>query len=155
MEFSKRFVCECHERSTYEQHIPAPIFRKSFLMKGTVKKAEMLICGLGFYDLFVNGRKITKGALAPYISNPDHLIYYDRYDLVHYLTEGENVIGVMLGDGFQNGKTRTWNFKDNVFNSTPRLALSAHIETETECICFDAGNVVRLVCLRRSGVSIR
>lgn len=142
MEFSKRFVCECHERSTYEQHIPAPIFRKSFLMKGTVKKAEMLICGLGFYDLFVNGRKITKGALAPYISNPDHLIYYDRYDLVHYLTEGENVIGVMLGDGFQNGKTRTWNFKDNVFNSAPRLALSAHIETETECICFDAADFV-------------
>ena len=40
---------------------------------------------MGFYDLFVNGRKITKGFLAPYISNTDHIAYYDRYDIAPYL----------------------------------------------------------------------
>ena len=29
---------------------------------------------------FVNGKEYTKGFLAPYISNPEHYIYYDEYD---------------------------------------------------------------------------
>ena len=34
----------------------------------------------GFYKFFVNGKDITKGELAPYISNPDELVCYDRTD---------------------------------------------------------------------------
>lgn len=140
MQFSKKFVCECHERSTYETHIPAPLFRKSISLKGEIKTAEITICGLGFYDLFVNGRKITKGALAPYISNPDHIIYYDNYDLAPHLIEGENVIGIMLGDGFQNAKTSVWNYKNNIFNSSPKLALNISIETAEETLELDAAD---------------
>lgn len=140
MSFSKKFVCECYERSTYETHIPAPLFRKSIFLTSEVKTAAITICGLGFYDLFVNGRKITKGALAPYISNTDHIIYYDHYDLASQLVAGENVIGIMLGDGFQNGKTATWNFKNNVFNSAPKLALELSIETTRETISLDAAD---------------
>ena len=82
--FSKRFVCECKEYSTYLAPVAAPIFRKSFTLKNNPVNAEITICGLGFYELFVNGEKITKGLLAPYISNPDHYTYFDRYDLATY-----------------------------------------------------------------------
>lgn len=138
MEFSKKFVSECVERSTFCEHIAAPIFRKSFTVSKNVKRAEILISGLGFYDLFLNGKKITKGFLAPYISNTDHITYFDKYDLLPYLADGENVIGVMLGDGFQNGKTRVWDFMDNILNSAPKLALSVEVETENEILSFDA-----------------
>lgn len=127
MKYPNEFVCECREFSTYTNHVPAPVFRKSIRLEEGEKSGEILICGLGFYELFVNGKKITKGALAPYISNPDHLVYYDRYELTPYLQTGENVIGIMLGDGFLNGKTKNWNFCDAVFRSAPKLAVSVSI----------------------------
>ena len=138
MDFSNCFVSECREYSSYVQHVKAPVFRKSFVLKEGSQSGEILICGLGFYDLFINGEKITKGYLAPYISNTDHLVYYDHYDLTPWLKAGENVIGVMLGDGFQNSKTRVWDFMDNVFNSAPKLALSMKVESDGEKQEFDA-----------------
>ncbi len=142
MRFSDKFVCECTEYSTYSKNIPAPLFRKSFTLEKAPENAEILICGLGFYDLFVNGQKITKGYLAPYISNSDHYTYFDRYDLKKYLTVGENVIGVMLGDGHQVGKTKTWDFKDNPINSAPLLALNAEIKCGEDMLSFEADEFV-------------
>lgn len=138
MVFSKKFVSECREHSTYLEHVAAPLFRKSFTLSVAGAEGEIVICGLGFYDLFVNGRKITKGFLAPYISNTDHVTYYDRYDIATWLRQGENVIAVMLGDGFQNGKTKVWDFMDNVFNSAPKLALSVCLKDGEKELAFDA-----------------
>lgn len=140
LDFSKKFVCECEEYSSYKKHVAAPLFRKSFVLTGEVKRAGIRICGLGFYELFVNGQKITKGLLAPYIANPQHFVYYDDYDLKEYLQKGENVIGIMLGDGFQNEKTTAWDFRYNEWNSAPKLALSTVIETEDQEIIFNASD---------------
>lgn len=142
MKFSNIFVSECSEYSTYSCHVQAPVFRKSFLVGDGEKKGEISICGLGFYDLFVNGKKITKGYLAPYISNPDHFIYYDSYDISSYLQTGENVIGIMLGDGFQNSKTAVWDFAKNSFNSAPKLAITVSIEQGERNLTFDARDFV-------------
>lgn len=140
LDFSKKFVCECEEYSTYKKYVAAPIFRKSFVLTKEVKRAGIRICGLGFYELFINGQKITKGLLAPYIANPQHFVYYDDYDLKAYLQQGENVIGIMLGDGFQNEKTKAWDFRYNEWNSAPKLALSTVIEMEHQEIVFDASD---------------
>lgn len=142
MKLSDKFVCECRERSTYFKHIAAPIFRKSFAVSETVVRAEISICGIGFYDLFINGTKITKGYLAPYISNPDHIVYYDVYDIEPYLKKGENVIGIMLGDGMGNTKTCIWDFDNNVFNSSPKLACAVEIECDGKAISFNAEDFV-------------
>lgn len=142
MEFSRKFVCEDIEASTFEKNVPSPLFRKSFELEAKADRAEVLICGLGFYDLFVNGKKITKGLLAPYISNSDDICYYDRYDINEYLTEGENVIGVMLGDGYQAGKTHVWDFKYNLSNSAPLLALGVEIECGEKTLAFEADSFV-------------
>ena len=138
--FSKKFVSEDLERTSFKKHVAAPIFRKSFQLDSRLKKAEITICGLGFYELFINGVRTTKGFLAPYISNTDHTAYYDYYDIRSLLREGENVIAVMLGDGFQNGKTVAWDFGKNVFNSAPKLALFASIEDGQGVITFEAGD---------------
>ncbi len=138
MEFSRNFVCETYDKCTRQKHVPAPVFRKSFTLKNKPSRAQILICGLGFYDLFVNGKKITKGLIAPYVSNPDDFIYYDSYDLAPYLEAGENVIGVILGNGHQNPMEFVWNFYTAPYASSPKLALSFKAENGAETVSFDA-----------------
>ncbi len=91
MILSDKFYSFTKEYNTIRDHVAAPMLRKSFTLGPVPEKAEITIAGLGFYVLFVNGKNITKGALAPYISNPDQIIYYDNYDVTQYLTPGENV----------------------------------------------------------------
>ena len=45
---------------TFEQYVPAPYLRKEFELAREAEAAELLICGLGFYRLFINGTEITK-----------------------------------------------------------------------------------------------
>ena len=142
MKFSRIFVSECLEKSSFKKHVANPIFRKSFELKKAVERAEITICGLGFYDLYVNGKKITKGYLAPYISNPNHIVYYDNYEISSYLRVGENVIGVMLGDGFINSKTCIWSFNENVFNSAPKMAISVELFEDGGVREFEATDFV-------------
>ena len=91
---SKKFICATREYSTYKDFVPSPYFRKTFIAYELPKRCTVTIGGLGFYDAFINGHKITKGILAPYISNPDHMVYYDEYDITEYINEGKNVLGV-------------------------------------------------------------
>ncbi len=96
------FIKATFEYCTLTEWVPAPYMRKTFTAGASLKAAELKIAALGFYRLWINGREITKGLLAPYISNTNDLVYFDRYDIKEYLSEGENVIGIMLGNGMHN-----------------------------------------------------
>ncbi len=98
----QHFIAGTKERNRFEKHIPAPLFRKAFFLDFAPTAATFRIAAAGFYVLTVNGKDITKGALSPYLSNPDHYVYYDTYDLLPYLVKGKNVVGVLLGNGLQN-----------------------------------------------------
>ncbi len=128
MIFPKRFIKATEEFSTFENWVPAPYFRK----KITVSKqtpAEILITACGFYELYINGERITKGCFAPYISNPDDMLYYDKYTVS--LRKGENVIAVQLGNGFQNNPGGyIWDFDTADFRSAPSFALSCRFTDE-------------------------
>ena len=151
LDFSKKFVCAGYDYNKYDRHVPSPAMRKSFTLRAKPEKAEMLITGLGFYDLFVNGKMITKGLTAPYISNSDDLIYYDLYDLTDKLREGENVIGIVLGDGMQNPKTAVWNFCDAVYTTSPKTAFNFRAEAGGESVEFAAAFITTRVSKRTAG----
>lgn len=85
--FSTDFIAATKELSTYTDHVAAPYLRRVFSVERGLESATVTICGLGFYRLFINGTEITKGLLAPYLSNPDDLLYYDCYDIAGLLTE--------------------------------------------------------------------
>ena len=114
---SDKFIALGEKYNTIREHVAAPYMRKSFNLPAVPEKAEITVCGLGFYVLWINGENITKGALAPYMSNPDQVMYYDRYDVTDKLNKGENVIGLMLGNGMQNADTHVWDFDKNAFRS--------------------------------------
>lgn len=102
MKLSDKFIKANDMVCTFENHVPSPYFRKTFNLGFKPETAEITICGLGFYELYINGKNITKGPLAPYISNTDHICYYDNYDIQALLKEGKNVIAIQLGNGWRN-----------------------------------------------------
>ena len=87
MNYPNNFISAGFEYADIERFVPAPFFRKKFTAS-KFQKAEILIGAAGFYKLFVNGKDITKGELAPYISNPDDLVYYDSHDVSNYINKG-------------------------------------------------------------------
>ncbi len=124
MFFSKQFICATTEKNQYDKHVNAPLFRREFEV---LKKAKsrIVICGLGFYRLFLNGKEITKGKFAPYISNPDQVLYYDAYNIDKFLIKGKNVLEVLLGNGLQNGiGGEIFGFDKALWASSPKLALA-------------------------------
>ncbi len=121
MDFPKKFIKATNEFNTPEKFVAAPYFRKVFTVNAAAE-AQIKIAACGFYKLYINGEDITKGALAPYISNPDDIVYYDTYTVK--LNEGENVISVMLGNGFANNPAGwVWEFDKAKYRSAPHFAL--------------------------------
>lgn len=140
MNFPSVFIKAGNEYTTAEKHIPAPLFRRSFDLKTVPEKAELLITGIGIYEVFLNGEKITKGYLAPYRSNPLHYVYFDKYDILPYLKEGKNTVGVILGNGLKNSIVSVWNFCKSPFRGAPETAFSVEItykDGETELVESD------------------
>ncbi|MDD5603263.1 MAG: family 78 glycoside hydrolase catalytic domain [Eubacteriales bacterium] len=124
------FITATKEFCSFEKFVPAPYIRKSFTLAEKAEKSDLVICGLGFYELFINGKRITKGYLAPYISNPDDVLFYDQYEIHELLDIGENVIGVILGNGMQNAFGGTvWDFNTARWRSAPKLSLLLEIKT--------------------------
>ena len=121
MDIKNCFIKATEEYNTFERHVPAHYFRK-VLFSETVRVAKLTVAVCGFYELYFNGVKITKGFLSPYISNPDHYVYYDEYDIT--IEKGNNVFGVLLGNGFQNNPGGyIWDFDKADFRSAPSFAV--------------------------------
>jgi alpha-L-rhamnosidase len=79
-----------------------PIFRRQFTVNPGLQRALIYICGLGQYELSANGTKVGNTVLAPGWSKYDKTCLYDTLDLTSYLTNGNNAVGVMLGNGMYN-----------------------------------------------------
>lgn len=141
----KKFIKATAEYCSFEKHVNAPYLRRSFELDFLPKKAQVSICGLGFYRLWINGKEITKGLLAPYISNPDHYCYYDVYDVEAYLRTGENAIGILLGNGFINPfGGAVWDFDKAEWKDAPKVAMELKIQGEMQELVITADEAFRV-----------
>ena len=130
MKFPTQFITATHEFCSYDKHINAPLMRRLFTLQKGIKTAAILVTGLGFYELYVNGVLLSK-PLAPYISAPNDIVYYNQYDVAPHLREGENVIGLILGNGMQNAFGGSiWDFHIAPWRGAPKAALSLDVSYE-------------------------
>ena len=83
---------------------PLPIFRKAFAIdtKKKIDHAVVHICGLGHFDLNLNGKKVGGHFIDPGWTNYRKTCLYVSFDMTDLLKPGENVIGVLLGNGMYN-----------------------------------------------------
>lgn len=77
----------------------ARYFRHEFTSENKkIKNATAYICGLGLYELNINGKKVGDYVLSPICSEFEERTYYNTFDVTDYI-EQNNAIGVTLGNG--------------------------------------------------------
>lgn len=76
--------------------------RKAFSTKKKVTDATAYVCGLGHYEFTLNGIKVGDGEFTPFWSDYDKTVYYNCFDVTKLIRNGENVAGILLGNGFYN-----------------------------------------------------
>jgi alpha-L-rhamnosidase len=120
---------------------PAPFFRKEFTVTKKIKQAKIYISGLGFYELYLNGQKVGDKVLAPAVTNYDQrslkkLLYpyddrstqrvlYNSFDITGSITQKNNAIGILLGNGWYNQRDRR--VEGNMWYDLPKLILQLEI----------------------------
>ena len=80
------------------------LLRRGFRLDGRVRRARAYVCGLGYHELRVNGRKAGGSVLDPAWTTYGKRVLYVTYDVTRSLREGENAIGVMLGNGWYKSR---------------------------------------------------
>ena len=109
------------DRSIYIQ-------RDVTLRKG-VKRATVNICGLGFYELTLNGQKVGDAEFAPLWSDYDKSVFYNTYDVTSLLPSSSTLlhIRVLLGNGFYNEQGKRY-AKMKIAFGPPTLLFRLHVE---------------------------
>lgn len=79
-----------------------PIFRRGFTVAKPVRHAILCISGLGHHKASVNGTELSDALLDPGWTDYRRTVLYNSHDVTGLLREGENAIGVMLGNGMYN-----------------------------------------------------
>ena len=66
-----------------------------------VSYAKALVCGLGFYEMYIDGKKVNgEEMLAPAWSDYDKTVFYNAIDVSKFMTKGRHTIEIWLGNGF-------------------------------------------------------
>ncbi|MDR3147200.1 MAG: glycoside hydrolase family 78 protein, partial [Treponema sp.] len=118
----------------------APFFRRRFLLPREPVLATVAICGVGYYELYVNGVKAGDSFLTPAQSIYDRTVYYNTYDILPLLRRGDNEFYVLLGNGLYNCGIKTWDFEKAPWRDKPKLLLYADIAVRggwRDCVCSD------------------
>jgi alpha-L-rhamnosidase len=80
----------------------SPVLRNEFKLAKRVKEAYAYVTACGFYEFYLNGKKVGDHLLDPGITDYRKTILYSTYDVTRMLKKGNNVAGAMLGNGAYN-----------------------------------------------------
>ena len=93
-----------------------PMIRKTMVFP-KVKSAKITIAGLGIFEAFINGKRVSEDLFlplstdfherpeklyrgVPYGEKMRHRLYCPVYDITSYLKEGDNTIAFLMGPGW-------------------------------------------------------
>jgi hypothetical protein len=80
-----------------------PLLRKPFeIQDKKIVRATAWVCGLGHFELYLNGQKCGDHFLDPGWTNYRKTCLYVPFDITALLKPGANALGVMLGNGMYN-----------------------------------------------------
>ncbi len=108
---------------------PSPLMRRQFTLHKKVKTAVAYITAHGLYEASINGHRIGDAYLTPGWTSYKSRLQYQTYDVTDLLKGGDNVIGVMLGNGWYRGIIG-YTDKRNVYGKDISLLMQINLTYE-------------------------
>lgn len=107
---------------------PAPHLRRGFSLTAPVMSARLYIAARGLAAASINGREVSDDVLIPGWTDFGERAQYLTYDVTDLLSEGDNAIGVVLGDGWYCGRIARVNDGRRLYGARPQLLCELHIQ---------------------------
>jgi alpha-L-rhamnosidase len=108
---------------------PAVWLRREFDAPRAIRRATVSVCGLGHFELYVNGQRIGDHQLDPAFTDYQKRVFYLTHDVTPVLKSGRNALGVVLGNGWFNLITpHTLRFHAADYIAPPQLRLDLDVE---------------------------
>jgi len=102
------------------------LLRREIQLPDRPVEATVFVTGLGFYELYINGRKVGDHVLAPSRTDYRFRVLYDAYEATGLLHAGLNGLGLWLGNGWYNPLKKHWNWRMQ-WHGSPRAILQLHL----------------------------
>lgn len=101
----------------------AVYLRKTISIEQPAACARLYICGLGLYEAWMDGKRISDIELEPAYTKYDAEVLYRVFDVTEQLQQaGPHTLGVILGNGWYNCFTKdAWNAPQSTWRGIPRL----------------------------------
>jgi len=80
------------------------MLRRDLAVRPGLRRALAFVCGLGLYEMSVNGHKAGNDLLSPGWTKYDKTCLYDSRDITPLICRGANAVGLVLGNGMYNVK---------------------------------------------------
>ena len=107
---------------------PAILLRREFTLPGKIKSARAYICGLGYFELTINGKRVGDHVMDPGYTNYDHRVLYVTHDVTSDLKEGPNALSVVLGGGWYDMPTPdVWDGQKATWRRSPRALIQVNV----------------------------
>ena len=87
------------------------IFRKEYVIEQSPAEAVVKICGLGFYHLYIDGKKVGNYSLSPLETAYRKLALYDEFDVTSRLSAGRHTVAVELGNARFSTPKKYWGWR--------------------------------------------
>lgn len=122
--------------------LAARMLRKEFEAEKKIKRATAYVCGLGMFELYLNGQKVGN-----HVQDPAWTLYtkrdlYVTFDVTEKIRQGANAVGVILGNARYYPPRKSVPFSSTYYFGHPRLMLQMEIEYEDgtkETVVSDTG----------------
>jgi len=97
-----------------------------------IKNAKVYVTGLGYYELYINGKRVGDHVLSPAKTNYVKEVLYDTYDITTQLKAGRNAIGIHIGNGWFNPYKKWWQEYRMQWFGAKKAIMQLHIEYDNE-----------------------
>jgi alpha-L-rhamnosidase len=81
-----------------------PVLTREFDLSKEIVSARAYVCGLGLYEIEINGEKAGDEYLSPNFNAYDKWLQYQTYDITNLVKAGQNSVEVSLGNGLYKGR---------------------------------------------------
>lgn len=105
--------------------------RKEFHIQNRLKNAKLVICGLGYFEAYINGQKCGDDFISTPYTDFTKQVQYRIFDVTDLINGQENALAVILGNGFYHTTTPDpWQSMTAPWRDVPKLLCELHLTYE-------------------------